>query len=100
MDFRRIKQVLKYGKKDAELISKMPEVNNSKLSIFIDILVCYFKYRQERDHTYTYAQYFISPKDKKRKITTYMRYNQFEFAGIQFRYTAADLPERENQSSD
>lgn len=64
-------------------------------------VVCYFKYKQEADHTYTYAQYFISPKDKKRKITTYMRYGQFEFATIQlFRYTTAGLPERENQLTD
>lgn len=44
MDLRRIKQVFKYGKKDAEIISQMPEVNMSKSSIFRDILICYFKY--------------------------------------------------------
>lgn len=44
MDFRRIKQVFKYGKKDAEIISKMPEVHYGKSSIFRDILICYFKY--------------------------------------------------------
>lgn len=44
MDFRRLKQVFKYGKKDAEKISQMPEVNLSKSFIFRDILKCYFKY--------------------------------------------------------
>lgn len=44
MDFRRIKQVFKYGKKDAEVISQLPEVNLSKSTIFRDILICYFKY--------------------------------------------------------
>lgn len=44
MDFRRIKQVFKYGKKDAEAISQLPEVNLSKSTIFRDILKCYFKY--------------------------------------------------------
>ena len=44
MNFRRLKQIFKYGKKDAEAISQMQDVNLSKASIFKDILKCYFKY--------------------------------------------------------
>lgn len=44
MDFRRIRQVFKYGKIDAETISKVPDVSMSKWSVFRDILKCYFKY--------------------------------------------------------
>lgn len=38
MNIRRIRQVLKYGKKDAETISQMPDVGISKSSIFRDII--------------------------------------------------------------
>lgn len=41
---RRLIQVFKYGKQDAEAISQMPDVNLSKSAIFGDILKCYLKY--------------------------------------------------------
>lgn len=44
MNFRRFKQVCQYGWKDADTISKIEEVKKSKISIFQDILFCYFKY--------------------------------------------------------
>lgn len=44
MDFRQLKQLLKYANQNAEEISQMPEVNLSKSSLFMDILRCYFKY--------------------------------------------------------
>ncbi len=44
MNFRRFKQVCQYGWKDADTISKIEGVKKSKISIFQDILFCYFKY--------------------------------------------------------
>lgn len=41
---RRIRQILKYGWKDAGEISKYPDVNKSRLSIFLDILRCFRQY--------------------------------------------------------
>lgn len=41
---RRIRQVLMYGWKDAGEISKYPDVNKSRLSIFLDILKCFRQY--------------------------------------------------------
>lgn len=44
MDIRRIKQVWKYGWQDAGAIVEIEAKGKSRLSIFCDILYCYFKY--------------------------------------------------------
>ena len=44
MNFRRLKQVCKYGWQDAKAISQEPEVNKGHLAIFGDILHCFLKY--------------------------------------------------------
>lgn len=44
MNFRRLKQVCQYGWQDAAIISQEEGVNKSRLSIFCDMLSCYFKY--------------------------------------------------------
>lgn len=44
MDIRRIKQVWKYGWQDAGAIVETDAKGKSRLSIFYDILYCYFKY--------------------------------------------------------
>lgn len=44
MNFRRLKQVCQYGWQDASIISQEEGVNKSRLSIFCDMLSCYFKY--------------------------------------------------------
>lgn len=44
MRLRRLLQVLKYGRNDADIISKSSEVRLSKSVIFRDIIKCYFKY--------------------------------------------------------
>lgn len=41
---KRIMQLFTFGIKDAVEISRMPDVGMSKLSVFRDILKCYFKY--------------------------------------------------------
>lgn len=42
--YRRIRQVIRYGWKDAGMISHLPDVKKFRLSIFFDILSCFRKY--------------------------------------------------------
>ena len=44
LKIRRFFQLFKYGLKDAEAISKMPDVNLSKSAVFKDIVKCYLRY--------------------------------------------------------
>lgn len=44
MNLRRLRQVIQYGWKDAGEISKNGNVSKSKLSVYFDILLCFFKY--------------------------------------------------------
>ena len=44
MYYRRIKQVLEYGWKDSEILSKEDCTTRGRWSIFCDILRCFFKY--------------------------------------------------------
>ncbi len=44
MDFRRLKQVFKYGWLDAKTINGEPNIDKSRLAVFCDILHCYLKY--------------------------------------------------------
>lgn len=44
MNFRRLKQVCRYGWKDAAVISQEDGVNKGQLGVFCDILLCFFKY--------------------------------------------------------
>lgn len=44
MDFRRIHQVIKFGKKHAKEIASLETVSLNWISIFYDILLCYCKY--------------------------------------------------------
>lgn len=44
MNFRRLKQVCKYGWQDAKSICQEPGVNKGHLAVFGDILHCYLKY--------------------------------------------------------
>lgn len=44
MNFRRLRQVVKYGWKDAGEISNFENVDKNKLSIFLDIFLCFCKY--------------------------------------------------------
>lgn len=42
--YKRIKQVLKYGWKDAKEISNMQNVHRSRLSVFVEIISCFKQY--------------------------------------------------------
>lgn len=44
MNLRRLRQVIQYGWKDAEEISKSENVNKNKFSVFFDILLCFIKF--------------------------------------------------------
>lgn len=43
-NIRRLIQLFKFGRKDAEAVSRMPEVNLSKSAVFKDMVKCFFKY--------------------------------------------------------
>ncbi|MBR4560686.1 MAG: acyltransferase [Bacteroidales bacterium] len=43
-NIRRLIQLFSYGRKDAEAVSRMPEVNLSKSAVFRDMVKCFFKY--------------------------------------------------------
>jgi acetyltransferase-like isoleucine patch superfamily enzyme len=75
MDFRRLKQVIKYGKKDADTISKMPETNLSKYSIFKDILICYFKYNLWSNQYKKEKFWQLDPVQRKEIGTKYQQKN-------------------------
>ena len=103
MDFRRIKQVVKYGKKDAEIISKMPEVNLSKSFIFRDILKCYFiynlwsnQYKKEKFWQLNDAQrkeigtrYKQKNKDREEWLKDYFENHQFLNRWKSFKYESS-----------
>lgn len=42
MNIRRLNQVIRYGWKHAEQVAK--ETSKSRLSLFVDIMICYFRY--------------------------------------------------------
>lgn len=75
MNFRRIRQVFKYGKKDAETISQMPDVNLSKSSIFRDILICYFKYNLWSNQYKKEKFWQLDPVQRKEIGTKYQQKN-------------------------
>lgn len=44
MNIRRVSQVFEYGWKDSLKISSLPQVNKTRIQIFLDILWCFLKY--------------------------------------------------------
>lgn len=67
MNFIRIRHVFEYGRKDAELISQMPDVNLSKSSIFRDILKCFFKYNMGSNE-YKKERFWQLPTEQREEI--------------------------------
>lgn len=109
MNFRRLKQIFKYGKKDAEAISQMQDVNLSKASIFRDILKCYFKYNlwsnqykkekfwallpQQRDEIG--KKYQLKNKAREEWLKDYFENHRFLIKWSSFKYEAtADMQKR------
>lgn len=75
MNLRRLKQLFKYGKKDAEFISQLPDVNLSKLSIFMDILKCYLLYNIWSNQYKKEKVYFLTGEEKKKICLMYKEKN-------------------------
>ncbi len=57
--------LLKYGPKDASMISQMPDVNLSKSVVFRDILKCFFKYNMRSIEYKKEGLWNLSPKEKE-----------------------------------
>lgn len=75
MNYRRVKQVIKYGWSDAKTLSAEENINKSRFSILIDIIYCFFKYnlwsnqyKKERLHT-------INVSEKKAICLKYQKEN-------------------------
>ena len=73
MDFRRLKQVFKFGWQDAKTISGEPNMNNSRLSVFCDILHCYLKYNVWSNQYKKEKLYLLSGEQRE---TICLRYQE------------------------
>ncbi len=77
MDIRRIKQVFKYGWKDAGTLSLEEEAKKGKISIFLDILYCFFKYNVWSNQYKKEKLHLISGDQKKEICLKYQEKNNF-----------------------
>lgn len=77
MNFRRIKQVCQYGWKDAEAISNFEDVKKGKVSIFLDILSCYFKYNVWSNQYKKEKLYALDGEQRKEICLKYQEKNTF-----------------------
>lgn len=75
MDFRQLKQVLKYANQNAEEICQMSDVNLSKASLFIDILKCYFKYHVYAIQYKKERFWQLTPEQRKEVAKKYQEKN-------------------------
>ncbi len=73
MNFRRLKQVCQYGWKDAAIISNEEGVNQSRWSIFFDMLYCYLKYNV---WTNQYKMEKLYSLDKESRKVICMKYQE------------------------
>jgi len=72
---RRFFQLFKYGLKDAEAISQMPDVNLSKSAVFKDIVKCYFKYNI-RSLTYRKEKVWQLSPEQREEIGKKVKLNE------------------------
>lgn len=75
MDFRRIKQVFEYGWKDAIALSKEDGANSGKWSIFLDILVCFFRYNVWSNQYKKEKLHLLSKEEKRTVCLKYQEKN-------------------------
>ena len=66
MDLRRIKQVCKYGWKDAEALSKEDSTSHGRWSIYCDILRCFFNHNVWSNQYKKENLHLLSGEQKKR----------------------------------
>lgn len=77
MDFRRIKQVCEYGWKDAHALSQEEGVTKSRLSIFLDILHCFFKYNVWSNQYKKEKLHLLRGEQKKEICLKYQEKNNY-----------------------
>lgn len=77
MDFRRIKQVCEYGWKDALALSQEEGATKSRLSIFLDILHCFFKYNVWSNQYKKERLHLLTGEQKKEVCLKYQEKNNF-----------------------
>ena len=65
MDFRRIKQVCKYGWKDALALSLEDGAQKGRIAIFLNILYCFFKYNVWSNQYKKERLHLVSSEQKK-----------------------------------
>ena len=75
MNFRRLKQVCKYGWQDAKTISQEPEVKKGRLAIFRDILGCFLKYNVWSNQYKKEKLYLLSDEQRKKICLKYQEKN-------------------------
>lgn len=77
MDFRRIKQVCEYGWKDAQTLSQETGATKGRMSIFLDILRCFFKYNVWSNQYKKEKLHLLSGEQKKEICLKYQEKNNF-----------------------
>ena len=77
MDFRRIKQVCKYGWKDAQTLSQEDGAQKGRIAIFLDILHCFFKYNVWSNQYKKEKLHLVSGDPKKEICQKYQEKNNF-----------------------
>lgn len=77
MDIRRIKQVWKYGWQDANDIVKTDAKGKSRLSVFCDILYCYFKFNVWSNQYKKERLYSLTGDVRKEICLKYQEKNNF-----------------------
>ena len=77
MEFRRIKQVCEYGWKDAQTLSQETGATKGRMSIFLDILHCFFKYNVWSNQYKKEKLHLLSGEQKKEICLKYQEKNNF-----------------------
>lgn len=75
MDIRRIKQVCKYGWKDAQALSQEESSRKGRAAIFLDILQCFFKYNVWSNQYKKEKLHLLSGETKKEICLKYQKRN-------------------------
>ena len=75
MEFRRFRQVCKYGWKDAKVLSKEEGSSKGRWNIFCDILQCFFKYNVWSNQYKKEQLHLLSGEQKKEICLKYQEKN-------------------------
>lgn len=75
MNFRRLKQVFKYGWQDAKSISEDPHFNKNRVAVFYDILHCYLKFNVWSNQYKKEKLFFLSGEQRKTICLKYQKKN-------------------------